>query len=187
MKQSVGVTVSLAFVVAALLFLVRSAAQRDAALAERTDLINKTQVLRDSLHALSATIDSMKKQAPGLGEYMNSIQLHLAKLWFASKAHNWGLANYELGELEENLEGAQTLHEVKNSVQVTEVLQSLRQSQLDFLHESIKQQNPPRFISAYQQTIATCNSCHRSVGYGFISIMVPTSAPVTNQRWNLVR
>ena len=34
---------------------------------------------------------------------MTTIQLHAGKLWFAAKAANWELAEYELDELKETI------------------------------------------------------------------------------------
>ena len=57
--------------------------------------------LQDSLKRTQADLVTAKELAPGLGEYMTTIQLHAGKLWFAAKASNWELADYELDELKE--------------------------------------------------------------------------------------
>lgn len=62
--------------------------------------------LQDSLKRAQADLASAKEAVPGLGEYMTTIQLHVGKLWFAAKASNWELANYELDELKETMEAA---------------------------------------------------------------------------------
>ena len=62
--------------------------------------------LRDSLERVQADVKIVRDMAPGLGEYMTTIQLHAGKLWFAAKAGNWPLAEYELDELEETMEAA---------------------------------------------------------------------------------
>ena len=41
---------------------------------------------------------------PGLGEIMTLQQLRHIKLWFAGRAGNWPLADYEIGELNEGFE-----------------------------------------------------------------------------------
>ena len=60
--------------------------------------------LQDSLAFLHRVVDSLKAQTPGVGEYMSTIQLHSAKLWFAGQALNWKLSKYELDELAETVE-----------------------------------------------------------------------------------
>src|SRR5271154_3015568 len=44
---------------------------------------------------------------PGFGEFMSSVQVHHAKLWFAGQNENWKLADFEIKEIQESLEGIQ--------------------------------------------------------------------------------
>jgi hypothetical protein len=139
--------------------------------------------MQDSLRFLHRMVDSLKAQTPGLGEYMSTIQLHVAKLWYAGQSSNWKLATYELDELGETMEAAEGLHARKNDVDVSAVLQSIRQTQLPLIGQSITQADIHGFKSAYDQTLAACNGCHRPAGYEFIHIITPTREPVTNQLW----
>jgi hypothetical protein len=139
--------------------------------------------LQDSLATLRADVDTLRGEAPGLGEYMTTFQLHMAKLWFAAHASNWGLAQYELGELAETMGAAEALHAVKNNVNTAGVIESVRGTQVVALEKSIADRNESSFVHTYSQTVETCNSCHRAVGYGFIFITQPASPPVFNQRW----
>ncbi len=139
---------------------------------------------RDSIAILRAEVDSLKSQVPGLGEYMTTFQLHMAKLWFAARASNWGLARYEFGELAESVDAAEGLHAVKNNVNTAGVLQSVRETQMATLDNSLQKKSNTAFVRAYDQTLQTCNSCHRSVGFGFIHITRPLAPPVPNQSWS---
>src|SRR5882672_5230135 len=63
----------------------------------------------DKTQALQNRIDSLEKKLaqtykPGLGEFMSSLQIHHAKLWFAGENQNWQLAGFEIGEIKETLE-----------------------------------------------------------------------------------
>lgn len=138
---------------------------------------------QDSLRAVQRQVDSLKQQVPGLGEYMSAIQLHISKLWFAGQASNWNLASYELNELVEAVEGAEALHAIRDSVNVTGVLQSVHDTQLETLEQSLLSKQRKKFLDSYSQTLEACNGCHRSAGYSFIHIVTPTAPPVTNQRW----
>lgn len=146
---------------------------------------SRTGEMEAELVLLQRDIDSLKTQVPGLGEYMTTNQLHMAKLWFAGKSSNWQLAGYELGEIQETMEAAEGLHAVKNGVDITPVLQSTRQTQLRGLEEAVKARNVKNLFSAYDQTLAACNSCHKAAGYGFIHITTPTHEPVANQQWKM--
>lgn len=143
--------------------------------------------LRDSLSALQVAVNTLRDQAPGLGEYMSTFQLHMGKLWFATQASNWDLAQYELGELTETMVAAEVLHAIKNNVNTASVLQSVRGTQIPLLQKALGERSQRKFYDAYNQTLQTCNSCHRSVGFGFIHIIKPLSAPVTNQSWNAIQ
>ena len=140
--------------------------------------------VRDSLVIAYRAVDSLKAREPGLGEYMSTMQLHVAKLWFAGKAANWTLARYELDELDETMTAAEALHARKDSVDVSSVLESVRQTQLPVIGQSLAMKNAVAFRDAYGQTLAACNGCHRPAGFGFIRIIIPHGEPVSNQQWN---
>src|ERR1700722_13760816 len=46
---------------------------------------------------------------PGLGEIMALQQMRHIKLWFAGRAGNWPLADYEVGELQEGFDDVKKL------------------------------------------------------------------------------
>ena len=146
-----------------------------------------TTAFADSMRVLRLDVDSLKTQVPGLGEYMTTNQLHMAKLWYAAKSSNWELAKYELDELTETMEAAEGLHVFRNGVNISPVLQSTRETQVDLLQKAVAKHDLRALRAAYNQTLAACNSCHVSAGYGFIHIIVPTHEPVANQRWDVVR
>ena len=141
--------------------------------------------MKDSVHVLNLVVDSLRAQVPGLGDYMTTIQLHVAKLWFAGQASNWKLAKYELDELAEAMEAAESLHAKRKDVDISVVLRSVRLAQIPLLEQSLEKKNHHAFGDAYDQTLAACNGCHRPAGYEFIHIVTPNREPVTNQRWNV--
>jgi hypothetical protein len=139
--------------------------------------------LQESLKRAQADVATAKDLTPGLGEYMTTIQLHAGKLWFAAKASNWELAQYELDELKETMEAAKDLNAEKNGVKISGVLDSVLQTQVAQLAKTIKQKNQSEFRKSYDETLSACNGCHTEAGYKFIHIVRPTAPPVTNQRW----
>ena len=140
---------------------------------------------QDSIKRVQAELATVKEMAPGLGEYMTTIQLHAGKLWFAAKAANWELAEYELDELKETMEAAKGLNAEKNGVKISDVLDSVLQTQVAALDKSIKSKSQTKFQSSYDETLSACNGCHESAGYKFIHIVRPSAPPVTNQRWEI--
>jgi hypothetical protein len=111
--------------------------------------------------------------------------MHAAKLWFAVQASNWELAEYELDELKEVMESAKTLNAEKNGVRISGVLDSVLQTQVARLAESIKRNDAAEFQRSYDETLAACNGCHTEAGYKFIHIVRPSGPPVTNQKWDM--
>jgi len=167
--------------VAILLVKVLSLASEIQSFSARND--RKIAVLQDSLKRAQAELATAKESAPGLGEYMTTIQLHAGKLWFAAKVSNWELAKYELGELKETMEAAKALNAEKNGVKISNVLDSVLQTQVAELDNSIKSRNQTDFQKSYDETLSACNECHTEAGYKFIYIVRPTTPPVTNQRF----
>jgi hypothetical protein len=141
--------------------------------------------LQESLKRVQAELALAKELAPGLGEYMTTIQLHAAKLWFAAKANNWELAAYELHELEESMETVTKLNVEKNGVKISNVMDAVLQTQIAQLEKSIRAKNQNDFQKSYDETLSACNGCHTESGHRFIQIIRPTAPPVTNQKWEM--
>ena len=141
--------------------------------------------LQDSVKGMQAELAGTRELAPGLGEYMTTIQLHAGKLWFAARASHWDLAAYELDELEETMEAVKALNAEKNGVKISNVLDSVLQTQITQLAESIKRKSSTEFHKSYDETLSACNGCHTESGHKFIRIVRPAAPPVTNQQWEM--
>lgn len=138
--------------------------------------------LQDSVKATQASVSAVKELAPGLGEYMTTIQLHAGKMWFAANAANWDLAGYELDELKETMEAAKALNTEKNGVKVSNVLDAVLKTQIAQLDAAIKSKSKAEFQNSYDAALSACNGCHSEAGFKFIQIVRPAAPPVTNQR-----
>ncbi len=137
-----------------------------------------------------SVVDSMEKRiklleaaAPGVGEVMSGVQLHFAKLQYAARAANWKLADFEIDEIEENLEKAALLRPEEKGVQLAGVIESIKQTQLVAMKKAAEQGEMSLFVKNYDETMAACNSCHRTTGRPFIVITQPAASPVANQQW----
>jgi cytochrome c553 len=151
-----------------------------------TDNNRRTIVgLQNAVKVTQASVLAAKESAPGLGEYMTTIQLHTGKLWFAANATNWDLARYELDELKETMEAVKTLNAEKNGVKVSNVLDAVLQSQIVQLEDAIKHKVKSEFQKSYDAALSACNGCHTEAGVKFIQIVRPLAPPVTNQRWEM--
>jgi cytochrome c553 len=126
-----------------------------------------------ALLASSAGSTSVDVSA-ALSDLMTRIQLQHAKLWFAGKLSNWGLAGYEIQQIDGNLEAmGKLLSDPSRIAPARDQLQAVRQA--------AQQKDVPAFTKSYSALTNECNSCHRASGFASITIQVPLRPPVSNQ------
>ena len=113
---------------------------------------------------------------PRLGDIMNAVQMRHIKLWFAAKALNWDLAAYEIRQIKAGVVEAAVLYEgipVTNVTTMTIPVQSVA--------DAIEAKDSRRLAKAFGELTDGCNSCHKSMGRGFIAIQMPTASPFSDQ------
>lgn len=131
---------------------------------------------------LQKRIDSLKIEIsqsykPGFGEFMSSIQNHHAKLWFAGKNQNWKLADFEVNEIEENLEGIKKYCSDRSE---TKSIGMIDQA-MDSISKTIQQKNQNSFRDKYMDLTNTCNKCHQETEHEYNVIKIPEMPPFSNQ------
>jgi len=114
---------------------------------------------------------------------MSGVLLHFAKLYYAGMAANGPLAEFELHEVEENLDRAIALRPRERGVDLAGLNEAFKESQLAALAAVIEGEDWNAFGPAYREAIAICNGCHEQTGRPFIVVTVPTAPPVSNQQW----
>jgi hypothetical protein len=132
---------------------------------------------------VEARLKALEAGAPGMGTVMSGVQLHFAKLYFAGKAKNSELAEFELHEVEENLDKAVTLRPEEQGTNLVGLNDGFKQTQLAALKMAAQQKDWTTFQAAYTEAIGVCNGCHEETGHPFIVITVPAAPPVPNQQW----
>jgi hypothetical protein len=132
-------------------------------------------VLQNQIDSLRSRLDS--SYAPGLGEFMLSIQMHHAKIWFAGKNGSWDLANFEMDEIRE------TIGDINKYCTDRPEISSLPMidQPLDSLKLAITKKNIEAFKSSFILLTNTCNNCHKVTKHGFNVIKIPDIPPVSNQ------
>ncbi|AVF49533.1 hypothetical protein AL492_00275 [Elizabethkingia anophelis] len=133
------------------------------------------QTLQNQVDSLQAKLNNSYK--PGFGEFMSSVQVHHAKLWFAGMNQNWKLADFEVGEIQESINGIRKFCTDRPEVQSLPMIDPA----LDNIKKAIQQQNTTAFKDDYVNLTNTCNSCHQATKHKFNVITVPTSPPFNNQ------
>jgi hypothetical protein len=149
-------------------------------------LFNSCNQRTTEQQALKQQVDSLQLQIkksykPGLGEFMLGIQMHHAKLWFAGKAENWKLANFEIEEIEEAIGDIQQFctdrPEVKSIGMISPPIDSIK--------EAIETKNEALFTGSFALLTNTCNNCHVATQHEFNVIKIPDVPPVSNQKFGL--
>jgi len=125
--------------------------------------------------AAPLTVAQLSAIQPGLGTVMIEYGRRFGHLWFAEQASNWDFAQYQLTEMREIQEVAETTRPAR-----APALKSFESQFLDPLEEQIKAQDKIKFETAYNSTVQGCNSCHGSQtsadwpqGFRFIKVQLP--------------
>ena len=112
-----------------------------------------------------------------LANIMTNIQFRHIKLWFAGKAKNWDLLNYEAQRLQEDFYVAGGFYRnlpVENLVLADKPLRSLM--------EAAQKRDYSLYAKAFDELTAGCNSCHVAGQVAYLRIQVPKSSPFSNQK-----
>jgi hypothetical protein len=144
-------------------------------------LISILAVLLAAVTASIAEEDSDRRAAsyvPRLADLMTVIQIRHAKLFYAAKAKNWPLADYEFEQLVGSLvEAGRYYPRTTPPMTLTE---QIRKS----LSEAIKKKNEAEFDQAFDEMNAGCNGCHRTASRAFIVIRRPSyPSAFSNQQY----
>jgi len=123
-------------------------------------------------HNKNLTIGQIAEIQPGLGTIMIEFGHRFYVAYYAAKAGNWGLAEYQIHELVEAQEVAEATRP-----KYTEALKTFEHGALADLQEAIKAKKWKLFDEKYTQTTNACNACHKSTGHPYIQYRLPQEAP----------
>ena len=137
------------------------------------------QTLQNRIDSLKAQLNSCYK--PGFGEFMSTVQVHHNKLWFAGTNQNWKLADFEVGEIQESIDGIRKYCTDRSETQSLPMINPA----LDAVRKAIQQQNIKSFKKSYITLTNACNSCHRITQHEFNVITVPSEPPFSNQDFKM--
>jgi hypothetical protein len=129
---------------------------------------------------LIASVSCAQEASPGegsdvnVGDVMAFQQERHLKLWFAGRAGNWPLADYEIGKLKD---GFADIDQLLGGDTVGKAVGA----PIAALEQAIESKNRDSFARAFDQLTAGCNSCHRTLDHAFIVIQRPEASPYGNQ------
>ena len=101
-------------------------------------------------------------------------QMRHIKLWFAGRAGNWPLADYEIDELKEGFDEVEPATRRRHGGEG-------RRGPIAALEKAVEAKDRAAFANAFDQLTAGCNSCHQALDRAFIVIRRPTLLPYSNQ------
>ena len=116
---------------------------------------------------------------PRLSDLMVVIQIRHSKLFYAVKAKNWPLADFELEQLISSLKEAEryyprTLPPMTRAGELT-----------SSLSEAMKEKSEAKFDRAFDEMSAGCNRCHVVEDRAFITIRRPSyPSAFSNQQYS---
>jgi hypothetical protein len=125
--------------------------------------------------------------AKGSGEgfeiavYMNSLQRHSNKLWFAGSAGNWELAQFYAHELEESMEKIEHANVYEEGIAISPLIRNFGLKSVEQIEVAIEKKDITAFETSYDLLVANCNNCHNTVNHGFIKIQRPKTPALDNQ------
>jgi len=140
---------------------------------------SNSQALQNQLDSLHLKSDNSYR--PGFGDFMSNIQVHHNKLWFAGINQNWKLADFEVVEIQENIEGIKNY--CKNRLETKSLL--MINPALNNLRKAIEQQSSKAFKEEYINLTNTCNTCHQITRHELNEIIIPSTPPFSNQDFKL--
>jgi len=132
-----------------------------------------SQTVVATKHNKSLTLEQIAQIQPGLGTLMIEFGHRFYVAYYAAKANNWELADYEIHELIE----AQEVAEVTRP-KYTEDLKAFEHGALAQLQQTIKTKDWKQFEVKYAETTKACNACHTKNGHPYIQYKLPKIAPM---------
>jgi len=115
-------------------------------------------------------LDTLANIQPGLGTVMIEYGNRFGNVYYAAKAKNWGMAAYQLKELVEIQEVAETTRPKR-----VELLKKFEDSNLKPLANDIVSQDWANFQKDFDKTAKSCNACHAGTGFAFIQYSLPAA------------
>lgn len=118
-----------------------------------------------------------------LAPFMSRLQLFSQKLGYSIKAENVPLARFYLQELHEIVEEIVENVPEHDGHAVAELAKATVDVSLEKLGRLLEEGTWKERWSAYEHTVASCNTCHAATAHGFIQILPAAGNSPFNQRF----
>jgi len=130
------------------------------------------------------TLAQIANIQPGLGTVMIEYTIRFDNAWFAAQKANWDMVHYQILEMTEIQEVAETTRTNR-----APMLKSFEDGFLTPLDKAAQAKDMAAFTTAYDNAIQGCNGCHAASSsgdfktYKFVKITRPTAPVFPNVDW----
>ena len=131
------------------------------------------QTIVPTKHNKKMTLSQIAEIQAGLGTVMVEFGHRFYIIYYSAKAKNWDLAHYELHELIEAQEVAETTRP-----KYAKELKEFEDIYLEPLNRAIESKDWDVFSKQYNQTTKGCNVCHTKTGHSYIQYKLPKTPPL---------
>lgn len=134
------------------------------------------------LKAMEGDVTRLKALVPSNSHIMMDVQWHWTNLWFAARAKNWALAQYQFNEARGHIQWLikksptmKSSGPEKEEVNIEGIFEGIDTSSLADVKAAIAAKDSVKFAAAYKTMLESCYSCHKSVGRPYLKPMIPTA------------
>jgi hypothetical protein len=127
-----------------------------------------------TLFAVGALFGRTLRLQPGLATVMIQYSHHYTNAYYAAKAGNWELAQYQIKEAKE----VQAIGETSRPGHAPG-LRRFQSKYLAAVEAAVKAKDFAKFDAAFKAGIEGCNQCHTAEGMPYIRYQLPSVAPST--------
>ncbi len=156
-------------------------------LAQTQEAYTQVQTWINSYGDANFTDDKIKVLSdiqPGLGVIMQEMGRRFTAIFYAARAGNWDLANYELKELREAQEVGEITRPKRKDALVSfeeTFLGSAENPKEGTLQDAINKKSFVAFKRSFKPALDGCNGCHQSTGFAYIKYKLPNSSELPLQ------
>ncbi len=118
------------------------------------------------------TIDEMAAMLPGPARLMHEVGARWWKVYYAAKAGNWPLAQYEVKEVEELIDIC-----MLTRPKYQKFMEPFMEQNLKVVAAAIKKQDWAEFEAAYNQSVKDANDYHKAADKPLIRWKLPSTPP----------
>jgi hypothetical protein len=118
------------------------------------------------------TLDEMARMLPSPARLMHEVGTRWWKVYYAAKAGNWPLAEYEISEVEELFEIC-----MHTRPRYAQYMEPFLDEGVKKVKEAVAKKDWGAFDSAYQQSVKDANDYHKAAGKELLKWKLPPTPP----------